>query len=154
MEIRTLFYAYVGGLYDESGLNVVQEWLNMLLQVEELSVATLHLVSPVPSEIPPSKRVKSEQLSPPRPHTPIFFASQPPTSGKELPPHLPPHLPPPNPLSPAQPNLPFLPLFNQTASQRRVTVEYPATFTGPSHAGRWTVECIGKCATFSRLIPD
>jgi hypothetical protein len=49
-----------------------------------------------------------------------------------------------NPLAPAQPNVAFLPLFNQTAAQRRVTVEYPAEFSGPSHAGRWTVRCVGE----------
>ncbi|THV06004.1 hypothetical protein K435DRAFT_960795 [Dendrothele bispora CBS 962.96] len=47
-----------------------------------------------------------------------------------------------NPLAPAQPSMAFLPLFNQTAAQRRVTVEYPAEFAGPSHAGRWTVQCV------------
>jgi len=54
-------------------------------------------------------------------------------------------LPPPsfnNPLAPAQPNLPFLPLFNQTAAQRKVSVEYPAAFTGPAHAGQWNVQCV------------
>ncbi|KAF8898922.1 ribonuclease III domain-containing protein [Infundibulicybe gibba] len=50
-----------------------------------------------------------------------------------------PHL---NPLAPAQPTLPFLPLFNQTASQRRVAVEYPAEQSGPPHAPRWTVRCV------------
>ncbi|KAJ7786130.1 ribonuclease III domain-containing protein [Mycena metata] len=43
-----------------------------------------------------------------------------------------------NPLSPAQPNLPFLPLFNQTASQRGVTTEYTENF----NQGQWTVECV------------
>ncbi|KAK7059141.1 hypothetical protein VNI00_001767 [Paramarasmius palmivorus] len=48
----------------------------------------------------------------------------------------------PNPLSPAQPHLAFLPLFNQTATQRKVKVDYQAAFSGPSHAGKWTVQCI------------
>ncbi|KAF5374992.1 hypothetical protein D9758_000446 [Tetrapyrgos nigripes] len=47
-----------------------------------------------------------------------------------------------NPLAPAQPSMAFLPLFNQMAAQRRVSVEYPAEFSGPSHAGRWTVRCV------------
>ncbi len=49
----------------------------------------------------------------------------------------------PNPLAPATPNAPFLPLFNQTANQRGVKVDYTAEFSGPSHAGQWTVQCIG-----------
>lgn len=49
-----------------------------------------------------------------------------------------------NPLAPAQPGAAFLPLFNQTASQRRVSVDYSAEFSGPSHAGRWTVYCVGE----------
>ncbi|EKM84207.1 hypothetical protein AGABI1DRAFT_110768 [Agaricus bisporus var. burnettii JB137-S8] len=48
----------------------------------------------------------------------------------------------PNPLAPATPNAPFLPLFNQTAAQRGVKVDYSAEFSGPSHAGQWTVQCI------------
>jgi hypothetical protein len=35
----------------------------------------------------------------------------------------------------------YLPLFNQTATQRRLVVDYPAEFSGPAHAGRWTVRC-------------
>jgi hypothetical protein len=50
----------------------------------------------------------------------------------------------PNPLAPATPNAPFLPLFNQTAAQRGVKVDYSAEFSGPSHAGQWTVQCIGE----------
>ncbi|KIY70187.1 hypothetical protein CYLTODRAFT_409114 [Cylindrobasidium torrendii FP15055 ss-10] len=48
----------------------------------------------------------------------------------------------PNPITPAQPGLAFLPLFNQTAAQRKVKVEYNATFSGPAHAGKWYVTCI------------
>lgn len=115
---------------------------------------------------PPMKRIKSEPMSSPKPSLPIFFATQPPPSPqreKLIPRGVAPiitkemssfHRPPappvnapaqiPNPLAPAQPNLPFLPLFNQTASQRRCVVEYPAVFSGPSHAGKWTVKCIGE----------
>ncbi|KAG7099009.1 hypothetical protein E1B28_000893 [Marasmius oreades] len=50
--------------------------------------------------------------------------------------------PPFNPLSPAQPHLAFLPLFNQTAAQRKVKVDYQAQFSGPSHAGKWSVQCV------------
>jgi hypothetical protein len=46
----------------------------------------------------------------------------------------------------------FLPLFNQTANQRRAVVDYPAVFSGPAHAGQWHVKCTGTYAcTSSRL---
>ncbi|KXN85675.1 hypothetical protein AN958_10858 [Leucoagaricus sp. SymC.cos] len=48
----------------------------------------------------------------------------------------------PNPLAPATPNAPFLPLFNQSATQRGVKVDYSAEFAGPAHAGQWSVECL------------
>ncbi|KAF9059808.1 hypothetical protein BDP27DRAFT_1430847 [Rhodocollybia butyracea] len=44
-------------------------------------------------------------------------------------------------ITPAQPKLAFLPLFNQTATQRRVMVEYPTVFSSPLHAGAWTTTC-------------
>jgi hypothetical protein len=40
----------------------------------------------------------------------------------------------------------FLPMFNQAATQRRLIVDYPSTFTGPPHAGRWVVKCMGTTA--------
>lgn len=104
------------------------------------------------NQLPPQKRVKSD--------IPVFFAAQPFSSSAPAPmPHfMPPTVYPAsfsqypamtpnfsNPITPAQPKLAFLPLFNQTATQRRVTVEYPAIFSGPSHAGSWTVTCKGMC---------
>jgi len=49
--------------------------------------------------------------------------------------------PPPLPPTP-NPQVSFLPLFNQTASQRRLGVEYTAEFFGPPHAGKWHVKCL------------
>ncbi|KAG6890734.1 hypothetical protein C0992_013117 [Termitomyces sp. T32_za158] len=158
-ETRSIFCAYVGGVYAENGMETVQEWISHLLIGQDGSASGSQLLGQEhrqPIE-PPPKKVKSEQ-PPPYLSTPIFFASQPPPSPstdrqRHLPPHMqrlqpplqhvPPPMPPPNPLAPAQPHLPFLPLFNQTAAQRRVMVEYPAEFDGPPHAGRWTVRCIG-----------
>lgn len=154
-------------------MGIVQNWLTMILQDEVLSIETIQTELPPSMSAetsPPPKRIKSEEMSPP-PLSPIFFGAQPPASPmRHVPPHLKsmppppppshpqshpsphahhapyhiPHYPLPNPLSPAQPNLPFLPLFNQTAAQRRVTVSYDATSTGPSHACRWTVHCVGE----------
>ncbi|RDB28875.1 Ribonuclease 3 [Hypsizygus marmoreus] len=142
-EARSIFYAYVGGVYSEHGSDTVQEWISRLL--DDRQIMPPHPPQPRSSQFmdgPPQKKVKSEQPPSPEPSR-IFFASQPPPSPPRQPPA--PHPPPtslPNPLAPAQPNLPFLPLFNQTATQRRVTVEYPAEFTGPPHAGRWRVRCV------------
>ncbi|KAG1749820.1 uncharacterized protein EDB91DRAFT_1109846 [Suillus paluster] len=54
----------------------------------------------------------------------------------------PPRISPPNPLAPAQPHLAFLPLFNQTAHQRGVSVSYSAVLVGPPHSGKWNVTCV------------
>jgi hypothetical protein len=143
-EARSIFCSYVGGIYVEHGLDTVRDWVTQLLGAEEED----HPGSSKPTslqrlETPPPKKVKSEEVSPA-----IFVGAQPPRSPPPKfihspPPHqITPMIP--NPLAPAQPSLPFLPLFNQTAAQRRVAVEYPAEFIGPPHAGRWTVRCIGK----------
>lgn len=129
-----------------SGLEAVNIWIRSLLEqeLEPIRNDTDDDVEvTLTKETPPPKRIKSETMSPP-PSQPIFFASEPPPQGHARP-HKPISTPPPNPLAPAQPNLPFLPLFNQAAMQRRVTVEYIAEFSGPAHARRWAVKCIGKC---------
>lgn len=159
-ETRAIFCSYVGGLFADRGMEVVQGWIGQLLQ-------EVHGVPPEPSQpvprpyidTPPQKRVKSEDLSASNTSEVIFFGSQPPPSPpsyiplRPRPPHS--HSPLPNPLAPAQPNLPFLPLFNQTAAQRHVTVAYPAEFSGPPHAGRWKVQCVGKCrGNLRRAVPD
>lgn len=108
---------------------------------------------------PPQKRIKSECLSPPPgffrqnaspttiapttiapttsvptsvPTTNVPTTSIPSTSAR------------PNPLAPAQPKAAFLPLFNQEAAKRRVSIEYLFEFNGQSHAGQWTAKCIGE----------
>ncbi|KAF9015549.1 hypothetical protein BDQ17DRAFT_1230096 [Cyathus striatus] len=103
-ETRSIFYAYIGGLYSESGDVHIREWICRLIETAE-----------------------------PMSHSAMVISTSP---GRHLPPHFP------NPLAPAQPGLSFLPLFNQTAMQRRVTVEYLPEFCGPSHAGKWTVRCV------------
>lgn len=80
------------------------------------------------------KKVKTDSYA--TPPEPSF-------SAPAQPPPPPPPMNPPPPLPTAQPQAAFLPLFNQTATQRRLVVEYPASFSGPAHAGRWTVKCVG-----------
>jgi len=124
-EINAIFYAYVGGVFQTSGPEGVSAWVDRLLAQETLIQPETLKADPDTAPVP--KRVKSETLSPP----PNFFTSRPPPPTAR-----------PNPLAPAQPDAAFLPLFNQEASKRRVTVEYLSEFSGPSHAGRWTVKCI------------
>ncbi|KAJ3771441.1 hypothetical protein EV361DRAFT_924441 [Lentinula raphanica] len=157
-ETRILFNAYVGGLYKEQGLEAVQSWLDGLTHdsTPVKPSVTTQLSSPSSISIntnttsagpppylnvpPPNKKAKADP--------PMLPASQSPSS-HYLPPNMFPKpqtqyaAPKPfsNPLSPAQPHLAFLPLFNQTAAQRRVTVDYPANCSGPPHAPRWGVQC-------------
>jgi len=136
-ETKSIFDAYVGAVFLTSGLERVNEWISGLLgqEFETLDEFSESHTSKVIT--PPPKRAKSETLS-----TQIFRATSS-SPARELPARFPSgstNLP--NPLSPAQPSLPFLPLFNQAAMKRRVTVEYLAEYTGPSHAGRWLVKCI------------
>ncbi|OBZ79351.1 Ribonuclease 3 [Grifola frondosa] len=125
-ELRQLFYVYVGAVYVQSGSQALQAWIGQLVD---------------PTAMPdeePHKRFRADPVgfasSPPAYIHPMSSVAPPPPS--TLPPPLP------NPLAPAQPLSAFLPLFNQTANQRRLTVEYPAQFSGPAHAGRWDVQCI------------
>ncbi|KAF9527781.1 hypothetical protein CPB83DRAFT_855615 [Crepidotus variabilis] len=160
-----VFYAYVGALFTSSGPEATHSWIDCLLSQEALiqpETAIKPDLSPMPP-IHPQKRVKSETMSPPPsssswriPAAPIVgptslssrpaahFTAQPspsPSAFKPLPSrNAKPTLP--NPLAPAQPQAAFLPLFNQAATKRKVTVEYLAEFSGLKHAGNWTVKCI------------
>ncbi|KAF4623521.1 hypothetical protein D9613_002139 [Agrocybe pediades] len=152
-ETTFIFYAYVGGVYLTSGPQSVNEWIDGLLEQELQCLFDDAASTPGSLQqsvvVPPPKRTKSEYVSPSVSNPPIFFASQPPATPPQGPPAQLPggSIGVPNPLAPAQPTLPFLPLFNQAAMQRRVTVEYIAQFSGPAHAGRWEVKCIvnGMC---------
>ncbi|KAK0245665.1 hypothetical protein EDD85DRAFT_801778 [Armillaria nabsnona] len=147
-ETNALFYAYVGGVFVNLGMDVVQEWINALIglegtqrpppshrKVKNLPTPQLPPIQPPPPPrlpfISPQPFVQLSHFPTPMPlFSPALMA-------KPLPP---PKLP--NPMTPAQPHLAFLPQFNEKASQRRVVVEYPAQFSGPPHAGKWTVKCV------------
>ncbi|KAF6766577.1 ribonuclease III domain-containing protein [Ephemerocybe angulata] len=131
-ETRAIFHAYVGGLYVDSGSDAVYAWIAPLIG-QYLSVGgELPDGEPmVVNEMLNRCRCPHRPIPPqPQPPHPIFFGSQPPPSPVRPPSHLqapPMGMPRPNPLAPAQPSLPFLPL---------------AQFAGPSHAGTWVVRCI------------
>jgi hypothetical protein len=115
-------------------LNALHEWIDPLLSQENLiqpeEADKPNKSGPHPVANPPPKRIKSEALSPP---PGLFRTTAPPAPFAR-----------PNPLTPAQPETAFLPVFNREAAKRRVTVEYLWEFSGQSHAGRWTAKCIGK----------
>ncbi|KAI0961970.1 hypothetical protein AcV7_000925 [Taiwanofungus camphoratus] len=125
-EARILFCSYVGAVFVQDGMNMVQSWIGQLVDPD--------YDPPAPSDGEPYayKKVKTE---------PMDSSTPPPNMAPPPPMNSPPPLPT-NPLAPAQPTAAFLPLFNQTANQRRLSVEYPAQFSGPAHAGRWTVQCV------------
>ncbi|OSD03297.1 hypothetical protein PYCCODRAFT_1444638 [Trametes coccinea BRFM310] len=143
-ETRLLFDSYVGAVFVGGGYKAVRDWIGALVG-EAPPPAQQGLYAE-----PEYKRPKMDvptygmgglpPMQQPNPHVlPIHS----PMYG--LPPPPPANPPPPlpsNPLAPAQPHSAFLPLFNQTAQQRRLEVQYPAQFSGPAHAGRWTVQCL------------
>lgn len=132
-EARLLFHSYVGGIYAQNGMEIVQNWIGQLVDPDfEPQAAQAFESEPYNAY----KKVKTDATSPPPPSMPA-----PPPPPMQPPPPMP--MPTLNPLAPAQPQTAFLPLFNQTANQRRMIVEYPAQFSGPAHAGRWTVQCVG-----------
>ncbi|KAH9942924.1 ribonuclease III domain-containing protein [Amylocystis lapponica] len=131
-EGRLLFSSFVGAVYVQNGMETVQDWIGKLVDPEYESPA---------DEYSAYKRFKSENMGSPTPPPPPPM-QQPPMPQPPPPMGPPPPLPVNNPLAPAQPSAAFLPLFNQTANQRRLAVEYPAQFSGPAHAGRWTVQCV------------
>lgn len=138
--MRHLFTSYLGAVYASQGMVVVQNWVGALVDPEYEPMETDTDQPNYP------KKVKTEAFSPP-PSAFSAYAHAVPPEPVSMPPPPPPANPPPplpNPMTPAQPSTAFLPMFNQTANQRRVFVEYPAQFSGPPHAGRWTVKCVGK----------
>jgi hypothetical protein len=139
-EMRLLFNSYVGAVYASEGMSTIQNWIGALVDPD---------YEPMDAEMEPpatAKKVKTETFSPPPPQFPGYSHPVPPEPVSMPPPPPPANPPPPlpNPMTPAQPSTAFLPMFNQTANQRRVFVEYPAQFSGPPHAGRWTVKCVGE----------
>ncbi|KAK0456632.1 hypothetical protein EV421DRAFT_1895840 [Armillaria borealis] len=147
-ETNALFYAYVGGVFVNLGMDAVQEWTNALIGLEGTQRPppshrkVKNLPTPQPPPIQPLPPPRPQFISPQpgfqfsRSPAPMPFFSPVPMAKPPPPPKLP------NPMTPAQPHLAFLPQFNEKASQRRVVVEYPAQFSGPPHAGKWTVKCV------------
>lgn len=115
-------------------MGAVQNWVGALVDPDHVANA----MSGLDSDISSAKRTRIDQIptSPPIPYGGYVNIPPPPMNA-------PPPLPS-NPIPSTQAQAAFLPLFNQTANQRRLTVEYPAQFTGPPHAGVWSVSCIGK----------
>ena len=171
-----LFLSYVGALCIQSGYNVVQDWINQLLEPSEKRVKgeppSLTVPSPLPqvgappnvaaasharlfnqfskSDTPtfsqPSPRLNQSPFLPgnnnPFSNANGFFPRPTGAPPQQCQPPPPTTKPPPLPPAPGH-QVSYLPLFNQTASQRRLSVEYTAQFFGPPHAGKWHVKCLG-----------
>lgn len=155
-ETRILFNSYVGAVFVGGGYKAVRDWIGALVDPQAQPGAQSGL-----SPEPENKRVKVEPMGMGmgfgQPQA-SYWGQPPPSSmyGQPPPPPPPASAPPPlpmfNPLAPAQPHSAFLPLFNQTAQQRRLEVQYPAQFSGPAHAGRWTVLCLGTLFAARRRV--
>lgn len=147
-ELVLIFQCYVGAVHATLGMTVVQNWIGALVDPDYIPSYEADMdMDPMHS----AKKLKTEPQQQPL-YNPVYSSTPEPPMAPPLqppppagpPPPLPsiPSAPLPNPLAPAQPHTAFLPLFNQTANQRRMFVEYPATFSGPAHAGKWTVKCV------------
>ncbi|THH14357.1 hypothetical protein EW146_g5967 [Bondarzewia mesenterica] len=133
-ETRHLFHSVVGAVYVQFGLSVVQTWIGKLVDPD--------FESSEPSSRP-NKRFKSSEYipAPPPPPPPPPVEAPPPLPSLPMPPvqHQLPSMPP---QANSAQTAAFLPVFNQTCAQRRITVSWEATSTGPSHAPAWNVQCI------------
>ncbi|KAA1471580.1 hypothetical protein DENSPDRAFT_837604 [Dentipellis sp. KUC8613] len=118
-EAADLFYPYVGAVFVHHGASTVQNWVGRLVDPD------------FEQEDPTSKRFKSADVqSPFQPPPPLEPAPPLPQAIQN------------NPLAPAQPSSTFLPIFNQTAMQRRLQVTWQTASTGPSHASVWSADCV------------
>ncbi|KAI0778403.1 hypothetical protein BD413DRAFT_466224 [Trametes elegans] len=145
-ETRVLFDTYVGAVFVGGGYNAVRDWIAALVDPQAKPSAQLAAAEPEFKRAKPQTGYSLTPASFGQSHSSYY--GHPPGYGQPQSPMAPPPpavAPPPlpnNPLAPAQLHSAFLPLFNQTAQQRRLEVQYPANFSGPAHAGRWTVSCV------------
>lgn len=149
-ELRTLLNAYVGAVFTQSGMGAITTWIGHLIGTDV--VASSSTTDDEMDEHEPGqalKRAKNEPSSPsvPPPQPP------PPQAAPALPPIIlgyqqaQPTYPQPSyspPASTSGSTVTYLPLFNQTCMQRKMNVEYNAEFSGPPHAGRWNIKCVGE----------
>ncbi|KAH9854393.1 hypothetical protein C2E23DRAFT_726822 [Lenzites betulinus] len=163
-EIRGLFNSYVGAVYAGEGYEAVRTWIECLVNLQaqqsdhsklsqELEYARVKMETvmgltqwePAPVQMRPSPPPRPTSAPPPLPPTSLPPSPPPPPTSipPPLPPpptSIPPPLPPPPTSAPAQPGL--LALFHQTAAQRHLEISYIPQFSGPAHAGKWTMTCI------------
>jgi len=130
LETRHLFDSYVGALYIERGYSSVQTWIRALVDPDFASSTS---GSPPPGSSAFGSSIFGSSTLGSR--TGAYMGNPPPPASP------PPPLPS-NPLAPGAPKSAFLSLFNQTATQRGVKVEWNAAMSGPGHSLTWTVECI------------
>ncbi|KAI6031463.1 hypothetical protein BKA83DRAFT_4200699 [Pisolithus microcarpus] len=120
-EYNFLFNSYVGAVYDQKGFPTVIQWLGRLIEPEAPAV-------PLPGDgaSPPPYTSNSSAHSSPVATTSTTLSSMTLDS------------PPPN----VPPSMTVLATFNQTCTQRGMTINWDATADGPSHQPRWVVRCL------------
>lgn len=119
-EYNFLFNSYVGAVYDQKGFPAAIQWLGRLVEPEAPAV-------PLPGDgaSPPPYTSNSSAHSSPVATTSTTLSSMTLDS------------PPPN----VQPSMAVLATFNQTCTQRGLTINWDATADGPTHQPRWVVRC-------------
>ncbi|KAI0249494.1 SNF2 family N-terminal domain-containing protein [Lactifluus subvellereus] len=130
MEPLVKFWLEFSALYIERGYPAVQIWIRALVDPDFTS-------STSGSSLPGSYAFGSSTSG-----SSTFGSRTGSYMGHPPPPASPPPPLPSNPLAPGAPKSAFLSLFNQTAMQRGVNVEWNAVQSGPGHALTWTVECL------------
>ncbi|KAI6136365.1 hypothetical protein F5141DRAFT_996482 [Pisolithus sp. B1] len=123
-EYNFLFNSYVGAVYDQKGFPTVIQWLGRLIDPEAQAI-------PLPGDgsSPPPYTSNSSAHSSPVATTSTTLS----TMTLDSPP------PPPS----VPPSMTVLATFNQTCTQRGMTINWDATADGPSHQPRWVVRCLG-----------
>ncbi|KAG6337068.1 hypothetical protein ID866_2021 [Astraeus odoratus] len=116
-ESRFLFTSYVGAVYVQKGLPTVIQWISRLIDPDSEGLS-------VPGDV-----------SSPPPYSTNSAAPPPPSAPPPVPDGPPPSLP---------PSMSVLATFNQTCSQRGLTINWDAVSDGPPHQPRWIVRCLGK----------
>jgi len=127
-EARFLFNSYVGAVCVQDGLQATTDWVSKLVKPDDhppVLVDNSGSHSFMPPSHPPSQAGASHSAPPP------YYPSAP-------------HIP----TSPSAVPLGTLALFNQTCSQRGISLEWNAVSNGASHDPRWEVKCLGERSWF------
>jgi hypothetical protein len=141
----TVLRAYAGGIISRHGMDVLKRWFGKLVDPEYQDPSqSVGLEEGNPETKTQGIRVgngnnqnrkKKRNVSGPSTSQARTTTNLPALDSIEFPS---------NPITPAQPSLPFLPVFNDQASQRGLAVTYQERRSGLDHAALWVVKCFGQ----------